>query len=527
MGKKISELQDKVSLSGNERIPFEQDNTNGSITTSSLKNYISEEIGGGITGNSDKQELLNTNSNIGFVSKGDYEANTILFSGKEWIGQIINLHFTQTDGNGAIQLSTTEAEDAIWTNKSMDNILVPDKFTCCKVLYQTIHLQDDINATFKPKSIEDDLDLVKNRLYNTITEPAGVIDAVGNINLENNTIVSNGYSSVYFQNTEDDVMELYLKGYSNPYEKKCGVFGFSMSKPDAGVQLENVFISNFKKQDIDLIVKLQPRQFIYISGNENKVKASIIRDIKYFVDKQAQSTGNVLCGKKYAACGDSFTEAVFQNIQDESGLTGKNSPELWDAQWNCWKSYAYHIAKRNNMVFYQNGVSGSTMHVQDDNSFAKNRYNNTNKIPLDTDYLTIMFGLNENDIADSPETLGDENSSDDTTWWGAWNKVLKYYITNMPNCKIGIIIADSWFNEKLRDATIKIAEYYGIPYLDLKGDPKVPMMIGGRYSSLGKVSPEAVKQRNKAFQISDEDKHPNPKAHIYRSTIIENFLRSL
>lgn len=179
------------------------------------------------------------------------------------------------------------------------------------------------------------------------------------------------------------------------------------------------------------------------------------------------------------------------------------------------------------MVFYQNGVSGSTMHVKDNNSFAKNRYNDTNKIPLDTDYLTIMFGLNEHDIADSPETLGDENSTDDTTWWGAWNKVLKYYITNMPNCKIGIIIADSWFTEKLRDATIKIAKYYGIPYLDLKGDPKVPMMIGGRYSSLGKVSPEAVKQRNKAFQISETDSHPNPKAHLYRSTIIENFLRSL
>lgn len=40
MGKKISELQNKSTLSGNERIPFEQDNVNGSITTSSLKNYI-------------------------------------------------------------------------------------------------------------------------------------------------------------------------------------------------------------------------------------------------------------------------------------------------------------------------------------------------------------------------------------------------------------------------------------------------------------------------------------------------------
>ena len=45
-----------------------------------------KKLGGGVVGNPDKQELLNTNSNIGFVSKGDYEANTILFSGEEWIG---------------------------------------------------------------------------------------------------------------------------------------------------------------------------------------------------------------------------------------------------------------------------------------------------------------------------------------------------------------------------------------------------------------------------------------------------------
>lgn len=42
MGKKISELPDKISLSGKERIPFEQDNSNGSITTSNLKAYIGQ-----------------------------------------------------------------------------------------------------------------------------------------------------------------------------------------------------------------------------------------------------------------------------------------------------------------------------------------------------------------------------------------------------------------------------------------------------------------------------------------------------
>lgn len=153
---------------------------------------------------------------------------------------------------------------------------------------------------------------------------------------QNTKQVQYDYTSYKYTNSIDfDRFKGCHKGYSNPYEKKYGVFGFSMSKPNVGVQLENVFISNCKKQNIDLIVKLQPKQFIYINGNENKVKASIVRDIKYFVDKQAQqqtqNTGNVLYGKKYAACGDSFTEAIFQNIQDESGLTGKDSPELWDA----------------------------------------------------------------------------------------------------------------------------------------------------------------------------------------------------
>lgn len=38
---------------------------------------------------------------------------------------------------------------------------------------------------------------------------------------------------------------------------------------------------------------------------------------------------------------------------------------------------------------------------------------------------------------------------------------------------------------------------------------------------------KAIQLRNKAFQTSDTDHHPNPKGHLYRSTIIENFLRRL
>jgi hypothetical protein len=172
------------------------------------------------------------------------------------------------------------------------------------------------------------------------------------------------------------------------------------------------------------------------------------------------------------------------------------------------------------------GVSGSTIHDNgNENAFCKERYKNTNKIPLDTDYLILMFGLNENNLV-TDNKIGDKNSVDDTTWWGAWNKVLEYYITNMPYCKIGIIIADAWFHKTLRDELIKIANYWGIPYLDLKGDLQVPMMLDGRYDN-SIVNSKAIQLRNKAFQTSDTDHHPNPKCHLYRSTIIENFLRQL
>lgn len=46
---------------------------------------------------------------------------------------------------------------------------------------------------------------------------------------------------------------------------------------------------------------------------------------------------NILYNKKFVAAGDSFTEAIFTAFTDENGLKGKQSPEFWDAEWNCWK----------------------------------------------------------------------------------------------------------------------------------------------------------------------------------------------
>ena len=218
-------------------------------------------------------------------------------------------------------------------------------------------------------------------------------------------------------------------------------------------------------------------------------------------------------------------EAYFETLTDSNGLQGKESLEFWDERLRCWKSYAWHIANRNNMQFYNDGRSGSSMGADYDengnllrwDAFANTRYKN---VPKDTDYLTLMFGLNEYN-----REAGTKDSKDITTLWGAYNVVLEYFLTNMPYMKIGIIIPDAWESEHHRNTIIEIAKYWGIPYLDLIGDASVPMGINGRRGI--EVSPKAKSLRDSAFQMTAADSHPNPKAHLYRSTIIENFLRSL
>lgn len=218
---------------------------------------------------------------------------------------------------------------------------------------------------------------------------------------------------------------------------------------------------------------------------------------------------NYLWGKKYVACGDSFTAGDF----------GEKTDENWDETMQVNKTYPWWIASRNRMTLVNEAICGTTMHNNGDaNAFCLTRYT---QIPSDTDYITLCFGLNE-----TTATIGSLSDSDNTTVMGAWNIVLEYLITNHPYAKIGIILPDAWCSQEMHDALVSVAEYWGIPWLDLKGDPTVPLMIGGRYSDVT-VSEKAVVLRNTAFQMSGEDTHPNPKAHEYRSTVIENFIRSL
>ena len=262
-------------------------------------------------------------------------------------------------------------------------------------------------------------------------------------------------------------------------------------------------------------------KYIRFCGGTNNLHVYIKKQTTLITNglEEALETGNVLYHKKIAFCGDSFTEAV--NL-------GKT---LYDNFIGCYKSFGWRIANRNKMKLYHDGISSSTMHIvnkenpNDRSPFVYERYKN---VPVDCDYIILQFGLNESNIADSDTTKGTKDSTDTTTMWGAWNTVLGYLIENHPTARIGIIMSDAWMPQSYYITLKEICEWWGIPLLDLGGDPNVPVMNGGRRAGSGLVlNPKVAELRNATFYNADGDAHPNDKGHEWRSTVIENWIRSL
>lgn len=243
---------------------------------------------------------------------------------------------------------------------------------------------------------------------------------------------------------------------------------------------------------------------------------------------ETKNVHDLLYGKKWFACGDSFTAGAFDTYVDSDGNSGVHS-DAYDAINGQWKTYPWWIGKRTGILF--DDVKGASSGIDftaiegatNPFSSTSSKVNYTN-IPNDCDYVTLQFGLNETGL--TAEQIGTSADTTNETLWGAYYVVLNYILTANPKVKIGIIISDAWMcgNTTYYEALKEIAEYWGIPYLDLTGgNPEVPMMIGRR----GTHSALAENLRSSVFAVSSSNQHPTPKGHEYRSTVIENFLRSL
>ena len=218
------------------------------------------------------------------------------------------------------------------------------------------------------------------------------------------------------------------------------------------------------------------------------------------IDKLKNNNYNVLYGKKAVFCGDSVTYGHSAEIDDE-GVR---------------KTYQYYIGKRNNMNIITNAISGSTItNIDGKNPFSLDRYKNLGD---NLDYILLWFGINDSSYA----TLGTIKDTNNTTFYGAWNIVLEYLITNYPTTKIGIVVTYNG-GTNFREAVRLIAKKWAIPSLDWMGDVNVPM-ISGRENGFG-LSDVAKNIRRNTFLA--DGVHPNDIGYQYISTVVENFLRSL
>ena len=163
--------------------------------------------------------------------------------------------------------------------------------------------------------------------------------------------------------------------------------------------------------------------------------------------------------------------------------------------------------------------NGSYIHYGENGFTNPNNSYYYKNIPLDADFITIAYGLNE-----TSTSIGTKESNDNTTIWGAYNEVLGWITTNIPNAKVGIISNDAWMTYELRNALQEIAYYWGVEFLDLKEYGK-PFMISGKYSQDGDTNSSVVTQRTNQYCVSSTNGHPNELGHKVRSYIIENFLR--
>ena len=222
------------------------------------------------------------------------------------------------------------------------------------------------------------------------------------------------------------------------------------------------------------------------------------------------NTQNVLSGKKYVACGDSFTQGVLSTSFESGKYAGYR------------KVYPYFIGNRNDMNVVNLAKGGMTMCNIDgtrENAFSNNHYK---QIPLDADYITLKFGIND-DNYNSP--LGTIDDVVNTTFYGAWNVVMEYIVTNIPFAKVGIIVTNGTNRNELTEATRKIARKWGVPILDEAGDYNVPLL--NRVHEKTEICDTAINARTNAFRVSESDGHPNDKAHEYESTFVEAFMRNL
>lgn len=313
------------------------------------------------------------------------------------------------------------------------------------------------------------------------------------------------------------------------YVNNVSSSSLTVSVPSAGAYVR---ASAYKTQSIVMISgSTEPTEFIPYFTPYNVI-GILLGEIP--LNQISSIVGSdVLRNKKWVACGDSFTN--YTNATYDSGQFVNKS-----------KTYPRLISERCGMNLVQTFMKdGRTLAFPaTPGSFVNSitcptadcYYQN---IPADADYITLYLGINDEHHytggGDGEDQTGvinlgtiDDNTTE--TYYGAWNVVLTWLISNRPNAHIGIIVTNGLSIADWYQAQIKIAEKYGIPYIDMNGDSRTPAML----RTMNPNIPNAIKSAlitkwavDPTGEGGSVNTHPNWQAHEYEATFIESFLRTI
>jgi len=234
-------------------------------------------------------------------------------------------------------------------------------------------------------------------------------------------------------------------------------------------------------------------------------------------------TSDKLYGKILCCVGDSITYGADMDsdgITNESNITVYNcndSGVFSQTMSGFRKTWGWQIASRHNMVFYNGGVSGSTMQGISEHSGFSLENGRYTKLPNNIDYLLIWFGWNDTAYG----TLGTINDITNESYYGGYNVVLPYLINKYPYAKIGLIVPFGT-DAGHRNAIRALGDKWGLAVWDnyQGGTP----LYFGKEDSVG-VEQSIVTANRAKFQANGA--HPNYKGHRQLADMIEEWMKGI
>lgn len=374
-------------------------------------------------------------------------------------------------------------------------------------------------------------------------------------------------ASIAFYNSSKE----YIEGYSYLWNEAQHIFT-NENKPLGAKYIKlsrDTFFSSTNTCTITYNFALSDR----VSALENKI-----------LDSSSEDECLAACGDSITNANHDGIEDI---QEDDLYLPFDGYPDLNTYKRKC---YAYFIAKKNGLKWANYGYGGTTLIDCTFNgvstygfSAANGRYTKL-KAGINFKYITIFFGWNDShwgvlqqkeiwiqqtygaglyyphdsakigtpgfatqaqfdacnavtgivggiqyNTADEyfrAKFIGTIDSTDNKTWYGAWNTVLPYLMLKYPTSKILIIVpynrADNdGPSTKQRDACIEIANKWGLPYYDFRESCKF------MEANITPITGYADLQRFRFAYLSADTLHPSQAGYEYMFPSINAKLMSI